>query len=152
VIRTDLRGNPEFVEVLERVRKVLLEAYAHQDVPYEKVVEVVAPERIANRSPLIEVKFVLQNMPEAREWEELVEEEQLLIEGEGILPQRAKFDWLLTLGEDRGQLVGLLEYRTELFRQSTIVEFISSYRKVLSLVVENPHIDLAAIGRWLESE
>jgi non-ribosomal peptide synthetase component F len=63
VLRTDLSGNPTFRDLLARVRKVALEAYQHQDVPFEKVVEEINPERHLSHTPLFKVTFAFQNIP-----------------------------------------------------------------------------------------
>ena len=63
VMRTDLSGNPTFFELIDRVRKIALDAYANQDLPFEHLVEVLQPERDMSRSPLIQIVFALQNAP-----------------------------------------------------------------------------------------
>ena len=96
VLRTDHSGNPTFRELLHRVRETALEAYAHQDLPFEKLVEELRPDRDLSRSPLFQVMFVFQNAP-ARE---------LSFKGLNVSPVRiagetAKFDLTLSVNEVR---------------------------------------------------
>src|SRR4029077_19017507 len=94
VLRTDVSGNPAFRELLARVRENALGAYTHQDLPFEKLVEELAPERDMSRNPLFQVMFVLQNAPGAPLVLEGLEVSRLSLEGHS-----AKFDLTLTLRE-----------------------------------------------------
>ncbi|PYT09811.1 MAG: non-ribosomal peptide synthetase, partial [Acidobacteria bacterium] len=114
-LRTDLSGDPTFVELLQRVKEVTMGAYAHQDVPFERVVEEVQPERDLSRSPLFQVMFVLQNAP--REERAL---SGLEMSRFGIENNTAKFDLTLFIVETRDELVQTLEYNADLFEPETI--------------------------------
>src|SRR5262249_13872007 len=129
-LRTDLSGNPTFVQALQRVREVCLGAYAHQDVPFEKVVEVLAQgtasqgptlERDLSRPPLFQVMFILQNTPQEH-YEPLV---GISIEPLTIPTTTSKFDLTLSVSEVApglapGGLHCVLEYCTDLFAADTI--------------------------------
>src|SRR5439155_20027470 len=112
VLRTDLSGDPTFREVLARVRKIALEAYAHGDLPFEKLVEELRPPRDLSRSPIFQVLFVIQNTPL----------EDLARGGEvGVIGERgtAAYDLSLYLiASDRG-FSGSLEYNRDLFDDTT---------------------------------
>src|ERR687894_2708118 len=115
VLRADLSGNPPFEELLRQVRWVALEAYAHQEVPFERVVEALQPERSLSHSPLFQVLFALQNVPIGK----------LVLPGLSLSPLTlesvtAKFDLSLMLSETEQGLVGVWEYSTELFEAATI--------------------------------
>ncbi|HJP91739.1 MAG TPA: amino acid adenylation domain-containing protein [Pyrinomonadaceae bacterium] len=133
VLRTDLLGNPSFRQLLQRVREVTLEAYAHQDLPFEKLVEELQPERELSHSPLFQVMFLLQNGPTA----------SLKLPGLKVsLIDRhngtAKFDLLLTMVEDAEVLTGSLEYNTDLFAAETIERLCNHFQTLLQAIVEEP--------------
>jgi len=94
VMRGDVRGEPGFTEVLQRVRETTLEAYAHQDVPFEKLVEVMSPERDLSRTALFQVMFILQNAPMPR-----LELGEARLEAMAVETGTAKFDLTLSLEE-----------------------------------------------------
>jgi non-ribosomal peptide synthetase component F len=145
VLRTDLRGDPAFSELLERVRTDTLGAYAHQDVPFEKVVDELAPTRIDDQLPLFNVKMIMQNTPEALE----ISLPGLQIEAIPVAVSTPKYLLALTLMERAGALQGLLEYPHEMFRDSSIELFLLLFRKTLDLVVADSGLRLNAIGEQL---
>src|SRR5262249_4979047 len=112
VIRTRLQGPPSFRELIQRVREASLGAYAHQDVPFDMVVEALQPERSLSRMPLVQVMFTLLSEGLGR-----VELSGLRVEEQKIGAQAglAKFDLALSVIEGATELVGRLDYSTELF-------------------------------------
>jgi amino acid adenylation domain-containing protein len=151
VLRTDLSGEPSFAELLGRVREVTLGAYAHQDVPFELLVEALAPERDARYTPLFQVMLVLQN---ARVGEE-VELEGLHVSRVGGESGTAKFDLTLFVAEHGEELALVLEYNTDLFAGATIEQMLESFRRLVEGIVAAPErsigsfemIDAAERGR-----
>jgi amino acid adenylation domain-containing protein len=140
VLRTDLSGNPGFRELMQRVREVTLEAYAHQDLPFEKLVEELQPERELSHSPLFQVMFVLQNAPAAT----------LKLPGLNVSlidrhNETAKFDLLLSMVEEAGHLTGSLEYSTDLFEAGTIERLCNHFQILLEAVVAEPNRALSAL-------
>ena len=109
VLRTDLAGNPTFRELLGRVREVLLGAYAHQDLPFEKLVEELQPERNLSHAPLFQVLFVLQNAPTSA-----IELPGLIVSPVPVDKSTAKFDLILTLVEGTDGLRATVECRTSI--------------------------------------
>lgn len=126
VLRTNLAGNPGFREVLRRVREVIIGAFAHQDLPFNRLVEALNPRRDLSHTPLFQVKFVLQNAPMPRlELEGL--HLSLMEFDRGI----AKFDLLLNMWDNEDGLAGALDYNTDLFDTATISLMIEHFEVIL---------------------
>jgi amino acid adenylation domain-containing protein len=146
-LRTDLSGDPSFQQLLRRVRDVALQAYVHQDVPFEKVVEALHVERSMSYSPLFQVLFILQNTPAARlELPDLV---WSLREGEQTT---AKFDLCLELQETEQGLLSIFEYNTDLFDKSTIQQLLQHWHTLLQEIVAHPQRSLSAFSLLTEEE
>jgi amino acid adenylation domain-containing protein len=133
VMRTDLSGNPSFTEVLKRVREVVLGAQSHQDIPFEKLVEVLQPERSVSHVPLIQVWFVLMNAPPQE-----VKLPGLRI---NLLPADAdtvKLDLGLTISDESRGYTVVFEYNAELFSDATIAEMLQHFETLLWEVTAQP--------------
>lgn len=150
VIRTNLEGNPPFTEVVERVERACLDAYAHQDIPFDKVIEAVAPERITGRLPFIEVSFLLHNFPAIQAQPDRSKPHALSIEAMPHAVPRARFDFLLELAEKEGGLSGAIEYRSELFERSTIEMLVARFEDVLRLIADRPALRLNDLTEHLD--
>ena len=133
VLRTDLSGNPSYRELLQRVRQRAIEAYEHQDLPFEKLVEELNPERSLSHSPLFQVLFVLQNAPSTA-----LELQGLSVTPVTIHSEIAKFDLTLAMYDGANSLRGSLQYRTDLFDDATVALMSGHYRTLLEAIVVNP--------------
>ncbi|EGX54518.1 siderophore 2,3-dihydroxybenzoate-glycine-threonine trimeric ester bacillibactin synthetase, partial [Streptomyces zinciresistens K42] len=153
VLRTDVSGDPTFRELLGRVRAADLEAYAHQDLPFERVVEAVNPARSTARHPLFQTMLVLQNNAAATPALPGVHSERLLLEH-----RVAKFDLTFfveeTSGED-GRPGGLswdVEYATDLYDEHTVATLTGRLLGLLETVVADPDQPVGSIGLLGERE
>ncbi|MBV8882777.1 MAG: AMP-binding protein, partial [Chroococcidiopsidaceae cyanobacterium CP_BM_RX_35] len=133
VLRTRFEEHPSFESLLLQVRETTLQAYEHQDVPFEQVVEALQPQRSLSHSPLFQIMFVLQNAPRGEVELSGVEVSQLQ-QNSSI----AKFDLTLSMAETARGLVGTWEYNTDLFDGSTIERMATHFHNLLSAIVENP--------------
>jgi amino acid adenylation domain-containing protein/non-ribosomal peptide synthase protein (TIGR01720 family) len=133
VLRTDLAGDPSFRELLARVRENTLGAYAHQDVPFEMLVDVLAPERSRNRNPLFQAGFVLQNAPLPA-----LELPGLRAQVEESDSGTSKFDLTLVTQETAEGLAVCFEYSTDLFDESTIARMSEHLKTLLSAIANDP--------------
>ncbi len=149
VLRTDLSGNPTFRELLQRVREVFLGAYAHQDMPFDKLVEALKPDRTLSRTPLFQAKLVLQNAP-LRPLRLSGLESAVLPSGDGT--QTAKFDLMLTLTETAGALAGTLEYCTDLFSTARIAHLADDFIRLLDGIAARPEARLNSLNVFQELE
>jgi amino acid adenylation domain-containing protein len=135
VLRADLSGDPAFRELLGRVREVVLGAFEHQELPFDRVVEALRPARDPSRTPLFQVMFVLQNNRMQGAAPREIELEGLtLAEGTGT----AKFDLTLALEQTGSELRGSFEYSTDLFDESTIERMVGHFRNLLGDIVARP--------------
>ncbi|MFN6501591.1 MAG: amino acid adenylation domain-containing protein [Nostoc sp. DedQUE01] len=133
VLRNNLSGNPSFRELLHRVRQVTLDAYAHQDLPFEMLVEKLQPERDLSRNPFYEVMFVLQNTPTS-----VQEVSGLTLHTLEFDSGTSQLDIFLSMFESQEGLTGCLEYNTDIFDATTISQFIKNYQTLLENIVANP--------------
>jgi len=147
VLRTDLSGDPTFRELLARVRETSLEAYAHQDLPFEMLVEKLQPERSLSHTPLFQVMFVLQNLIESEVDLSDVSVRALPVEG-----TIAKFDLTLSMEQRREGLKGYFEYSTDLFDAATIERMAGHFQTVLESIVLDPDKRLSELPIMSESE
>jgi amino acid adenylation domain-containing protein len=133
VMRTDLRGDPRFTELLRRVRRSALEAYDHQDLPFEKVVEEIQPERSLSHSPFFQVMFQLRNLPNQH-----VRLPGLAIEEFDLDSGIANFDISLSIIEVAEGLKAQLVFKADLFDPDTIVRMLEHYQNLLEGIVADP--------------
>ena len=135
VYRTSLAGEPTFRQLLSRIREQALAAYAHQDVPFEKLVDELQPEREPGDKPLIQVVFSLQNA--------LVQSRNLSDLSLRILdlnPGTAMFDLAFVLTDTSQELQVKLNYNADLFERDTITRMLGHFKNILQQVVEEPDI------------
>ena len=133
VLRTDLRNNPTFEEVLQRVRQVTWDGYDHQDLPFEKLVEELHPERDLSYNPLFQIKFRLENPPA-----EKIEIPGLTLSSLGQINKSAKLDLSLDMYETPDGLVGGFEYNLDLFAETTIKRMVGHFCTLLEGIANQP--------------
>jgi hypothetical protein len=144
VLRTDLSDHPSFRELLGRVRDRTLEAYTHQDLPFEKLVEELQPERNPSYNPLFQVWFVLQNTPTPS-----LELTDLNITSLNIDSDRAKHDLRLELEESEEGLKGSFGYRVDLFNPETIARLAEHFERLLRQITTHPNTKISSLPEIL---
>jgi len=130
VMRSDLSGDPSFAELLDSVRCMALDAFEHQDLPFEKLVEVLKPERDPARTPLFQIMFQLNNTPKTVE-----EITGLVIKEVELAEVAAKIDLRVDMYEENGGLLGRVEYNRDLFEEATVRRMMAAYETLLCGIV-----------------
>ncbi|WP_411859390.1 amino acid adenylation domain-containing protein [Bacillus velezensis] len=146
-IRTEPKGDKRFTDYLAEVRQAALEAYEHQDYPFEELVERLGVQRDTSRNPLFDAMLVVQNM----------EHEELLLDGLHIQPADvsrpvSKFDVTLQASEGGGQIHFLFEYAASLFRKETMQRWASHFMTMLEHIVREPETSIQAISMLTAAE
>jgi amino acid adenylation domain-containing protein len=137
VLRSNLAGNPSFSKLLSQIRQVALEAYAHQDLPFDKLVEALQPARDLSYTPLFQVMFALQDAPQ------LATISGLTLSEYKVNSQIAQFDLSVCIENRDKTLIATFEYNTDLFDDATITRMVSHYQNLLEGIVINPEARLS---------
>ena len=147
VLRTDLSDNPSFEQLLMRVREVSLQAYSHQDLPFEKLVDALHPQRSLSHLPLFQVMFDIQNAPIAS-----LDLPDLSISSFPVETGTAKFDLALSIENTSSGLIAEWEYNTDLFDDSTIAQMARNFHTLLIGIVANPQQRISQLPLLTEIE
>jgi len=148
VLRTDLSGNPGFRDLLVRVRTVALTAYAHQDLPFEKLLEELRPERDRSRTPLFQVMLVLQNTPGS-----VLELPGLTSSSYPVAQStRSNFDLTLWMSDGIEGLSGILEYNADLFEAISMTRMLENFEFLLEGIVADPDQHLSTLSISIDRE
>jgi amino acid adenylation domain-containing protein len=147
VLRGDLSGDPSFWDLLVRTRETVLEAFAHPDLPFERLVEELQPDRDLAHTPLFQVLFAFQSMPlEARAPDGLTLEALTADAGKSM------FDLTLTLEEMQGRVAGFFEYNTDLFDAVRMRRMACHFEALLAAAAEDPGCRVSALPLLASAE
>src|SRR5262249_32672946 len=144
VLRTKLSGDLTFQEMLGQVRKTCLEAYLHQDLPFDRLVEVLNPLRDLGRNPLFQVMFGFHNAPPP-----VLNLYGLMLESLNVKNAHAMFELSLYMIETPQGLAGTWTYHTDLFKPSTVCRMSDDYERLLDQIVSDPAIKLKKMIAFL---
>jgi hypothetical protein len=144
VLRTDLCGDPSYEELLGRVRETALSAYAHQDLPFQKLVEVLRPERSPRYSPLFQIKFILNGAPAGA-----LSLQRLSLTQFSVETRTAQLDLTIPLWEAPDGIGGWINYNTDIFDAASIVRFAWLYEMLVGFIVARPTATLSELVEML---
>jgi len=147
VLRTDLSGNPSFYEIIERVRETTIDAYDHQDIPFEKLVAELNPDRDMSHTPLFQTMFAYQNTPESN-----LELEGLQLAPIAVPSKIVRYDLVLSILEISEGLSGYFRYNCDIFEKDTIKRLAKGFLRLLESIVNNPDQKIEILPLLNESE
>ena len=147
VLRSDLSGDPSFRELLVKVREVALGAYAHQDLPFEKLVEELQVPRSLAYNPLFQVMFAFQNTPPKP-----LELTGLTLSPLEVETDTAKFDLTLDISEGPNGIFGAMEYNTDLFDATYVNRMVGQFQTLLEGIVTNPERHISDLPILTDTE
>ncbi|BCL84574.1 non-ribosomal peptide synthetase [Ktedonobacteria bacterium brp13] len=136
-LRVDLGGDPSFRDILKRVRKTVLDAYAHVDLPFEKLIDGLQIRRDASYAPLFQVMFALQNITSST-----LQLSELSVTPFNKISRTAKYDLSMIMASGK-ELTGIIEYSTDLFDAATIERFVEHFQILLEGIVSSPDLSLS---------
>ncbi|MBW4592042.1 MAG: amino acid adenylation domain-containing protein [Brasilonema angustatum HA4187-MV1] len=147
VLRTQIEDNPSFSQFLEQVRSVVWNAHAHQDVPFEQVVEALQPERSLGYNPLFQVVFVLENFSL-----DTLELPDISLTPEMVERGTSQFDLSLSIWQTQKGLIGSWEYNSDLFEADTIARMTLHFQTLLETIVSDPYQKVGELTLLTESQ
>ena len=147
VLRTDLSDEPDFTEILRRVKETCLNAYKNQNVTFENLIKMLNPERDRSRTPLVQIMFNMLNFDEPK-----IELENLTIEGLAPEDHWSKFDLTLYTSEKEDKIFLNLVYNVDLYSSQTIKRILSHYENLLKAITADQKADLSKVNVFSENE
>jgi acyl carrier protein len=136
VLRTNLAGNPSFRELLSQIRQVAIEAYTHQNLPFEKLVEALQPKRNLSYTPLFQVMFAVQNAPK------LPKIDGLTLSQYRVETETVQFDLNVSIEEEEENLTVTFDYNRDLFDSTTIAYMLDRFATLLQSIVNSPDAEI----------
>ena len=143
VIRTDMSEDPTFIELVNRVRHVTLDAIAHQDLPFGKLIQELAPERDHSRPPLCQTMFLYGSTPLLDKDIQLTSD--LGLSWDGVSTSTVKFDFELAIDEQPNGLSGRFDYCIDLFRKETAEALCNDYVQIVEAIAQQPELKLSVL-------
>ena len=147
-IRDHLNSDQSFIELLSQVKKTTLEAFDHQEVPFERIVDEVVVERSINRNPLFQVMFVMLNMPEIP----VLKIGDLVLSGKKYAHTTTLFDLQFFINETSDGLKIVVEYSTHLYKAETVSRMLDHFNKLLNSIVEAPLKNIGSLPMLTATE
>ena len=147
-LRSEVKSGSSFTELLQQIKATTMEAYEYQDVPFEKVVEVVVKERDMNRNPLFQVMMVLQNTPKV----DTVSLGEAQLSVEEFEHDTAQFDITFFIAETAEGLRCSINYSIDLYKEATIIRMGDHFKTLLSSIVKNPQQKIGELKMLTEKE